>query len=179
MDWLNRLLGTDAPAGTRLRAAELHLRGGVPAWAVALLLVAFAALAFTLYFRERLLRGWWRPVTMALLRTTALALLLGLLLRPVLVTEFVGERPRPVAVLLDTEGLDDVQRFGDRLDVMVREPRQGEEITHAALTAHGIEPREIRAKTEMLSDAECDVRIRVAPDIESERRLENVFVAIR
>src|SRR5437764_13898280 len=102
MDWLNRLLGTDAPAGTRLRAAELHLRGGVPAWAVALFLVAFAALALTLYFRERLLRGWWRPVTMALLRTAALALLLGLLLRPVLVTEFVGERPRPVAVLLDT-----------------------------------------------------------------------------
>src|SRR5260370_97825 len=75
MDWLNRLLGTDAPADTSLRAAELHLRGGVPASAVALFLIAFAALAFTLYFRERLLRAWWPPVTMAFFRTTARALL--------------------------------------------------------------------------------------------------------
>ena len=78
MDWLNRLLGTDAPAGTHLRAAELHLRGGVPAWAVALFLVAFAALAFTLYFRERLLRGWWRPVTMALVYSGTIVVVLTL-----------------------------------------------------------------------------------------------------
>src|SRR5437763_1870836 len=61
------------------------------------------ALVLALGVAETLLAWWWgRPVTMALLRTAALALLLGLLLRPVLVTEFVGERPRPVAVLLDT-----------------------------------------------------------------------------
>ena len=48
-------------------------------------------------------------------------------------------------VLLEAQGLDDVQRFGDRLDVMVREPKQGAEITRAALKAQGIEPREIRA----------------------------------
>src|SRR2546421_810254 len=56
-------------------------------------------------------------------------------------------------VLLEAKGLDDVQRFGDRLDVMVREPRQGETITREALAAHDIEPREIRAMPPTLENS--------------------------
>jgi ABC-2 type transport system ATP-binding protein len=56
-------------------------------------------------------------------------------------------------VLLEAQGLDDVQRFGDRLDVMVREPKQGEAITREALKAHNIEPREIRAMPPTLENS--------------------------
>ena len=56
-------------------------------------------------------------------------------------------------VLLDTQGLDDVQRFGDRLDVMVRDPKQGEEITREALAAQGIEPRAMRAMPPTLENS--------------------------
>ncbi|HYX42645.1 MAG TPA: ATP-binding cassette domain-containing protein, partial [Pyrinomonadaceae bacterium] len=56
-------------------------------------------------------------------------------------------------VLLEAQGLDDVQRFGDRLDVMVREPKQGETRTRAALTAQGIKPREIRAMPPTLENS--------------------------
>jgi ABC-2 type transport system ATP-binding protein len=56
-------------------------------------------------------------------------------------------------VLLDTEGLADVQRFGDRLDVMVRESKAGERITRAALNAKGIAPRDVRAMPPTLENA--------------------------
>ncbi|HEX8180423.1 MAG TPA: ABC transporter ATP-binding protein, partial [Pyrinomonadaceae bacterium] len=47
-------------------------------------------------------------------------------------------------VLLETEGLDDVQRFGDRLDVMVRESTAGAATTRAALDANRIALQEVR-----------------------------------
>jgi ABC-2 type transport system ATP-binding protein len=56
-------------------------------------------------------------------------------------------------VLLETEGLDDVQRFGDRLDVMVREPQAGERVVRAALAAHGIELSELRAMPPTLENS--------------------------
>ncbi len=56
-------------------------------------------------------------------------------------------------VLLDTEGLADVQRFGDRLDVMARDAKAGEATTRAALAAVAIEPREIRAMPPTLENS--------------------------
>jgi hypothetical protein len=102
MQWLTDLLGVEAPPDTRLHSAELSFRGGLPAWLVVLLLVAIAAGAFVLYSRERGRLGAVRRSILAVLRTAVLALLLLLLLRPVLVSEFHGERSRPIAVLLDS-----------------------------------------------------------------------------
>ncbi|HEX8117698.1 MAG TPA: ATP-binding cassette domain-containing protein [Pyrinomonadaceae bacterium] len=56
-------------------------------------------------------------------------------------------------VLAVTEGIDDVQRFGDRLDLMVRDPRAGEETTRAALAAAGIEARGVRHTSPTLENA--------------------------
>ncbi|MFL6208245.1 MAG: ATP-binding cassette domain-containing protein [Pyrinomonadaceae bacterium] len=56
-------------------------------------------------------------------------------------------------VLLETAGLDDVQRFGDRLDVMVREPKTGEATTRAALEANSIELRDVRAMPPTLENS--------------------------
>ena len=36
MDWLNRLLAVDAPAGTSLHSAQWTLRGLLPGWAMVL-----------------------------------------------------------------------------------------------------------------------------------------------
>ncbi len=51
---------------------------------------------------------------------------------------------RAEEALGETEGINDVQRFGDRLDVMVRDPALGEKAVRAALGAAGLEVREIR-----------------------------------
>ncbi len=56
-------------------------------------------------------------------------------------------------VLLDTDGLADVQRFGDRLDVMVRDAKAGEATTRAALAAVNIEPRAMRAMPPTLENS--------------------------
>ncbi len=37
------------------------------------------------------------------------------------------------------------------------------------------EPRQVCAETEMLPEAECDMRIRITADVELERLLENLF----
>lgn len=101
MDFFNRLLTSDAPPGTHLQSAEWNLRGPLSPWATLLLLAAFAAGCVWLYAREPTRIGWAKRLTLAALRTSALGLLLVLALRPVMVAEFAGERPRGVAVLID------------------------------------------------------------------------------
>jgi ABC-2 type transport system ATP-binding protein len=56
-------------------------------------------------------------------------------------------------VLASTEGIDDVQRFGDRLDLMVKDPARGEELTRAALGAAGLETRGVRHTSPTLENA--------------------------
>src|SRR6266581_1236876 len=46
-------------------------------------------------------------------------------------------------VLDETKGINDAQRFGDHLDVMVEDVRTGEELTRETLTRAGIEVEEI------------------------------------
>jgi hypothetical protein len=101
MNWLQKLHLIDAPEGTTLRMAELHLRGLFPWWLAAVLLLAAGVGAFYLYFRETVRMGPLRRVALALLRTGTIGLVLVLLLRPVLLAEFQGERLRSVVVLLD------------------------------------------------------------------------------
>jgi hypothetical protein len=102
MEWLTNFLGIDAPEHTRLAGAELTFRGSFPLWLAALVLAAVAAGVVVLYAQERGRLGLVRRGLLILLRTAVLALLLALLLRPALVAEFRGERPRPVALLLDS-----------------------------------------------------------------------------
>jgi ABC-2 type transport system ATP-binding protein len=64
---------------------------------------------------------------------------------------------RALDVLQKVHDIDDTQRFGDRLDVMVKDPHEGERITRESLSAAGIGVQEIS----------------VAPPT-----LENTFVAI-
>ncbi len=56
-------------------------------------------------------------------------------------------------VLSSVAGLDDVQRFGDRLDVMVRDPARGEALARASLTEAGIETEGVRHTAPTLENA--------------------------
>jgi hypothetical protein len=101
MDWLQRLHLIDAPAGTSLRSAELSLRGLLPWWAAALVLLASAAGVYFLYARESARLGRGRRLLLVALRLALIALVLALLQRPVLQAEFAGERARGVVLLID------------------------------------------------------------------------------
>lgn len=48
-------------------------------------------------------------------------------------------------LLDETEGIDDAQRFGDHLDVMVKDASAGEKLTRETLRTAGIEVKEIKA----------------------------------
>ncbi|HEV3116076.1 MAG TPA: hypothetical protein VGY58_03430 [Gemmataceae bacterium] len=101
MDWLHKLISADAPENASLQSASLSLRGIFPWWAAVLVVIAVAAGVGFLYARETARFGAFRRLLMVAFRTAALAVLLLLLLRPVLVTEYRGERPRGVALLID------------------------------------------------------------------------------
>jgi ABC-2 type transport system ATP-binding protein len=55
-------------------------------------------------------------------------------------------------VLLDTQGINDAQRFGDRLDVMVENKDTGEKRTRDALSRAGIEVQEVFAASPTLEN---------------------------
>ena len=99
--WLQRLGLVTAPDGTVLRAAELSLRGGFPWWVAALAVALAGAAALYLYAHENAKLSVTRRVLLGLLRTAIVGLLLLLLLRPVLLAEFAGQRPRAVVLLID------------------------------------------------------------------------------
>jgi ABC-2 type transport system ATP-binding protein len=60
---------------------------------------------------------------------------------------------RAEEVLASTAGIDDVQRFGDRLDLMVADPARGEELTRAALAGAGLVTRGVRHTSPTLENA--------------------------
>src|SRR5262245_46018558 len=101
MAWWQRLLGIDTPAGTTLDAVTLSCRGPMPWWVALLIGLPLAAGAVWLYRRESVRIGWFRRGVLMALRMSLIALALFLLLRPVLVADFRGERPRAVVLLLD------------------------------------------------------------------------------
>ncbi len=84
-----------------LESARLSFHGLIPP-ALAIVIAALAAGgAFVLYFREHGRVGPVRRALMAVLRTAVIATALFLLLRPVVVAETRGERPRGPALLVD------------------------------------------------------------------------------
>ena len=101
MNWVQKLISIDAPEHASLHSASLSLRGSFPWWAAGLVLVAVGLGVSWLYARESGRFGKVRRLIMTVLRAASIALLLLLLLRPVLIAEYVGERPRGVALLLD------------------------------------------------------------------------------
>src|SRR5208282_4267560 len=54
-----------------------------------------------------------------------------------------------------------------------------EPVDELAKNPFQLQARQVRAQAEVLSDAECDVRIRIAPDVEFERLCEHFFIPIR
>ena len=101
MEWLIKLLGMDVPDNTRLQSAELSLRGPLPGWLALVLLLGVIVWVVYLYRLEKGTMGWPRRLLMSALRVTLLALLLFLLFRPVLLTEYEGQKPRNIVFLLD------------------------------------------------------------------------------
>ncbi|MCS6851655.1 MAG: hypothetical protein NZ700_10870 [Gemmataceae bacterium] len=98
---LNHLLSAELPDKAILHAPELSCRGLFPFWAAAVLALALGGGVVGLYFLEAGRISRMRRLALALLRAAALALLVFLLLRPVLVADFRGERPREIVILLD------------------------------------------------------------------------------
>lgn len=101
MDFLVKLLGIEVPENTRLQSAELSFRGLMPVWLAVILLIALAAVIVLLYRVEKGSLGWPRRIFLSIVRVALFALLLILLFRPVLLAEFLGERPRSIVFLLD------------------------------------------------------------------------------
>lgn len=123
MDWLTKLLAVEVPENTKLQAAELGFRGLFAWWLAALIVLALGAGFFYLYLLEKAKIGIVRRIIMALLRTAAIAVLLLLLFRPVLLAEFVGQRPRSIVLLIDNslsmQQQDRRLREADRLRVAI------------------------------------------------------------
>ncbi len=81
--------------------ASLTFRGWFPLWAAVVLFVVATAGVFALYlFESGRVKLVWRLV-LAALRTVAIAVILFLVLKPAWVSVNNGERPKPVAILLD------------------------------------------------------------------------------
>src|SRR6185437_8220071 len=123
MHWLQRLHLIDAPENTALYSAEVSWRGLFPVWLAALLLVAASAGIVFLYLRENAHLSVLRRSLLAGLRIALVALVLVLLVRPVLIAEFHGERPRGVVLLIDdTESMKQRDRRvsdADRMRVAI------------------------------------------------------------
>jgi ABC-2 type transport system ATP-binding protein len=74
---------------------------------------------------------------------------------------------RAEEVLSKAEETRDVQRFGDRLDVMVRDAARGEQVVRAALGGAGLEVTELRAREPTLENTfvsvlrglECEIKV--------------------
>ncbi len=84
-----------------MESAKLSFHGLIPPWLGIAIAVLAAAAVFHLYWREHGKIGSLRRAMMALLRVGVIGTALFLLMRPVLVAETRGERPRAVALLVD------------------------------------------------------------------------------
>jgi hypothetical protein len=101
MGWLAKLLSIDAPEHATLHGAGLSFRSLFPLWAALLAVLVLAAGVVWLYLSERGRVGFARRMILALLRTTGLAFLVFLLLRPVLVVEYAGTQERHPVLVVD------------------------------------------------------------------------------
>jgi uncharacterized membrane protein len=168
MHWLHRLLAPDAPENAVLQSASLSLRGLVPLWVAGVGAVVLALAAGFLYSREHGPLGVLRRTTLILLRVATFSLLL-LLLRPILVAEYQGQRPRGTVLLLDnSESMkqrDHRRTFADRLRLAIAEGRVA---PPAALKNAGTIPPETTAqpaRTDLIRAALANRQLHLLDDL--------------
>jgi hypothetical protein len=103
MNLLTKMLAVDLPKDTRLASWELGFRGLPIGWLVLLFLVILAGLVgiVLFYVNEKGTLGWIRRILLIGLRCALVLVLLFLILRPVLLAEFVSTHPVGVALLID------------------------------------------------------------------------------
>ncbi|MSQ96703.1 MAG: hypothetical protein EXR98_19415 [Gemmataceae bacterium] len=103
MNLITRILAVDVPANTKLDSFDFSFRGMSFGWLILLLIVILAGffMVGAFYVLEKGTLGWIRRVFLIGLRCALLVLLLFLILRPILLAEFIGERPRGVVLLID------------------------------------------------------------------------------
>src|SRR5436190_12317768 len=103
MNFLTRILAVDVPENTTLQSAELSFRGLTLAWLILLILIILLGMAGIgfFYLLERGTLGWARRIVLIGLRCALLVLLMFLILRPVLLAEFEGQRAQGVALMID------------------------------------------------------------------------------
>src|SRR5947209_6044819 len=132
-DWMQRLLSAEAPENATLRSATLDLRGLFPLWAAGAAVAVLALLVLLVYSREHGRLGVVRRSLLVLLRVAAFGLLFLLLLRPILVAEYQGQRPRGTVLLVDnSESLKQRDRrrsTEDRLRVAIVEGRVSPQVS--------------------------------------------------
>jgi len=95
------LLGVRPEENMELTDWQVSFRELIPLWVGIILLALGIAWSFFIYFQEKGTLGWPRRVLGALLRSTLIAILIFLLLKPMLLVVFSGEEECPVSVLLD------------------------------------------------------------------------------
>src|ERR1019366_4171420 len=103
MNLLTRILAVDVPENTTLHSMEPTFRGLSTLWLTALIiLIVLGALGVAFFYRlEKGTLGWFRRIILIGLRCSLLLLLLFLIMRPMLLVEFKGERPQGVVLLVD------------------------------------------------------------------------------
>lgn len=119
--WLTKLVDLEAPSGATLEHVSIGFRGALVWWFALAVAVPCAVLFWKLYMREPMIGRRMGRIGLAVLRTVALIAVLFLLTKPVLVGEYVGQRPRPIAVLLDNSqsmSLRDEGSAGTRVDAV-------------------------------------------------------------
>ena len=80
---------------------EIVLRGSLPLWfAISLIVLAVVAVV-AVYFRESMKLHPAQRIVMALFRGLALAAIIFLLCKPVIVSHDAATKPRPIAILVD------------------------------------------------------------------------------
>ncbi len=103
MNLITRILAVDVPANTKLESFDFSFRGMSVGWLTLLLLLILGGILVVgwFYCLEKGTLGWIRRTLLIGLRSAVLLLLLFLILRPILLAEFKGERPRGVVLLVD------------------------------------------------------------------------------
>ncbi len=103
MNLLTKMLAVDLPKDTQLSSWELSFRGLPIVWLILLFLVILGGLVGVAFFyaNEKGTLGWIRRILLIGLRCALVLVLLFLILRPVLLAEFVSTLPVGVALLID------------------------------------------------------------------------------
>ncbi|MBI2807035.1 MAG: hypothetical protein HYX68_18795 [Planctomycetes bacterium] len=103
MNLITRILAVDVPANTTLSSVDFTFRGMSLLWLIILLLIVLVGLGVVgfFYVLEKGTLGWLRRILLIGLRSALVILLLLLILRPMLLAEFEGHRPRGVVLLID------------------------------------------------------------------------------